>query len=62
MADEEAFFVVVGIDEPASDTVGTVAADLARLWIENIDAFDLDLNLVVRRVDHVDIRFAEDDK
>ena len=27
MADEEAFLVVVGVDEPAGDAVGTVAAD-----------------------------------
>ena len=30
VADEEAFFVVVGVDEPAGDAVGTVADALRR--------------------------------
>ena len=29
VADEEAFFVVVGVDEPAGDAVGAVADDFA---------------------------------
>ena len=34
MADEEAFFVVVGVDEPAGDTIGAVADDFAGLRVE----------------------------
>ena len=38
VADEEAFFVVVGVDEPAGDTVGAVADDFAGLGFEYIHA------------------------
>jgi hypothetical protein len=41
--DEEAFLVVVRVDEPAGDAVGTVAADFAGLRVKNIDAVDSDL-------------------
>jgi len=37
MADEEAFFVVVGVDEPAGDAVGTVAANFAGSGMEDGD-------------------------
>ena len=47
MADEEAFFVVVGIDEPARDAVGAVAADFAGAGVEDIDAVDSDLYSVI---------------
>ena len=36
VADEEAFFVVVGVDEPAGDAVGTVADDFAGLGLEDV--------------------------
>ncbi len=38
MADEEAFFVVVRVDEPAGDAVGVAAFDLAGLRFEDIDS------------------------
>ena len=47
VADEEALFVVVGIDEPASDAVGAVADDFSGLRFEHIYAMDSDLYLVV---------------
>ena len=47
MADEEAFFVVVGVDKPAGDAVGTVAADFAGVRVKDINPVDLDLNLPV---------------
>ena len=59
MADEEAFFVVVGVDQPAGDTVGTVAADFSGVGMKNIDAVDFDLYLPVFCIDNVDVRFAE---
>ena len=43
LADEEALFVVVGVDEPAGDAFGAVAADFAGGWVEDVDAVDLDL-------------------
>ena len=36
--DEEAFAVVVGVDEPAGDAVGAVAADFAGARVEHIYA------------------------
>ena len=62
MTDEEAFLVVVGIDEPAGNTVSAVAADFARVGVEYIDSVDLDLDLTVFRIEYVDVRFSEDDK
>ena len=62
MADEEAFFVVVGVDEPAGDAFGTVAADFAGVGVEHIHAVDLDAYLSVFGFENVDVRFAEDDE
>jgi len=47
VADEEALLVVVRVDEPAGDAVGAVGADLAALRVEDIDASDRDLCVVV---------------
>ena len=47
MADEEAFLVVVGVDEPGGDAVGVVGADVAGVGVEHVDAVDLDLDLAV---------------
>ena len=46
VADEEALLVVVGVDEPAGDAVGAVAADFAGVGMEHVHAVDLDLDLV----------------
>ena len=46
MADEEALFVVVGVDEPAGDPVGAVADDFAGVGFEDIDAVDFDLDAI----------------
>jgi len=62
MADEEALFIIVGVDKPAGDAVGTVAADFAGGGVEDIDAVDFDLDLAVCGVEDVDIRLAEDDE
>ena len=43
VTDEEAFFVVVRVDEPAGDAVGVAAFDFASLRFENIDAKNSDL-------------------
>ena len=65
VADEEALLVVVGVDEPAGDAVGAVAADFAGVGVENVDAVDLYLDLarlgtVVLDRDDLDVGFAED--
>lgn len=36
MADEEAFFVVIGIDEPAGDAFGSAGADFAGVGVKNV--------------------------
>ena len=41
VADKEAFFIVVGVDEPAGDAVGAVADDFAGLGFEDVHAFHL---------------------
>ena len=46
MADEEAFAVVVGIDEPAGDVVGGAAADLLGRWVVHVQPADLDFDLI----------------
>ena len=42
MANEEALFVVVRVDKPASDALGAVAAYFASVRVKHIDALDLD--------------------
>src|SRR2546425_10355819 len=62
MAHEEALLIVVGIDEPAGDAAGAVAAHLASTGIEDVDAvhFDTDATSVNRQ--HRDVGFTEDDE
>ena len=62
MADEETLFVVVGVDKPAGDALGPVAAHFAGGGVEDIHAVDLDLDLAVSGVEDVDVRLAEDDE
>ena len=62
MADEEAFFVVVCVDEPAGDAVGTTADDFTGLGFEDIHTVHLYAQLAVFFGDQVDVRLAEDDE
>ena len=62
MADEEAFFVVVGVDEPAGDFAGVAGADFAGLGMENVYAVDGDLDFAVFYGGDVDVGFAEYDE
>ena len=63
VADEEALLVVVGVDEPAGDAVGAVAADFAGVGMEHVHAVDLDPHLAVFGLgEDVDVRLAEDDE
>ena len=67
MADEEVLLVVVGIDEPAGDAVGAIAADLAGVGVEDVDTVDPDLELlgfatVSLDREYVDVRLSEDDE
>lgn len=59
MAHEEAFLVVVAVDEPAGDAVGAVADDFAGLWLEHINAIHLDAQAVAFGKER-DVRLAED--
>ncbi len=43
VADKEALFVVVGVDEPAGNAVGAVAADFAGLGMEHVHTMNSDL-------------------
>jgi hypothetical protein len=62
VANEETLFVVVGVDEPAGDSLGAVAADFARVGMKHVDSLDLHPKLAVLLRQHVDVGFAEDDK
>lgn len=46
MADKETLFVVVGVNEPAGNAVGPMAADLASAGVEHVRAVDPDLELL----------------
>ena len=62
VADEEAFFVVVGVDEPAGDAFGAVAADFAGVGMKDVDAVYLDLDAATVNWKDVDVGFTEDDE
>ena len=62
VADEEAFFVVVGINEPAGDAFRAGADDFAGLGFEDVNAFDVDADLVLADRLDVDVRLAENDE
>ena len=47
MADKEAFAVVIGVDEPAGNIVGGVAADLTGRRVVHIDALYSDAEVCV---------------
>ena len=46
MADEEALPVVIGVDKPAGDIIGRRVADLSGGRVVDVDALDLDGELV----------------
>jgi len=62
MTDKEAFFVVVGVDEPAGDAFGSVTTDFAGVGVEYVHAVDLDADLTGFGFKNVDVRLAEDDE
>ena len=62
MADEEAFAVIVGVNEPAGDAVGTVADDFAGLRFEDVHAVDFDAQFAIGLREKVDVWLAEDDE
>ena len=62
VADEKALLVVVGVDEPAGYAVRAVAADLTGAGVEDVNAVDLDLDLVLFGAQDVEVRLAEDDE
>ena len=62
MANEEAFFVVICVDEPAGDSVGAIADDFAGLRFEYVHAFDTDSDFAIASIVNFDVWFAEDDE
>ena len=62
MANEEALLVVVGVDEPAGDSIRIVTSNLALRGVEDIDALDFDRDLIVGRVVDPDVGLAEDNE
>src|SRR5262249_54844568 len=62
VTNEEALFVVVGVDEPAGNAIGTVAADLAGRGIKDIDAEHLHLNIVFFRWQDFDVGLTKNDE
>ena len=62
VADEKAFLVVVGVNEPAGDAVGAVATDFSGAGIEDIDALHLHAQPTIRLRQELNVRFAEDDE
>jgi len=62
MADEEAFLVVVGVDEPAGDTFGSITADFAGIGVEYINTVDLYLDLAIGGIDDINVRLTENDE
>lgn len=62
VADEKAFAVVVGVDEPAGDVVGFAGDDFAGGGVEDVDAVHFDAVAAVRVFQEIDIGFAEDDE
>lgn len=62
MADKEALFIIVGVDEPTGDTLGPVAADLPGVGMEHIHPLDLYLYPVFFDIQNIDVRLPEDNK
>ena len=62
VADEEAFLIVIGIDEPTRYAVGIVAVNLTCVRVKHIHSINLDLNLTVRCIFDFDVRLSEDDE
>ena len=62
VADKEVFFVIVGVNEPASDAIGSTGLDFARLGTEDIDAVEFDLDVLVLDALNLDIGFTKDDE
>ena len=60
VADDEGFFVVVGVDEPAGDVVGGVGADFACGGVVNVQAAQNDFVFAIRLTVDRKIGFAED--
>ena len=62
MADEEAFFVVVGVDKPGDDVVLAAGAYIAGFGVEDVNAENFDDEEAIIIEIPFDIGFTEDDK
>ena len=62
MADEEAFLVVVGVNEPASDAIGAIATDFSCAGDKDIDALHFHAQSAILLRQEFNVWFAEDDE
>ena len=62
VADEEALFVVVGVNEPAGNAIGAVAADFAGLRMEHVHTVHLHAEFAVLFRQEGDVWLTEDDE
>ena len=62
VADEEAFLVIVGVDEPGGDVVFAAGPNFAGLGIEHVDAQHLDDDLTFFVKPPFDVGLAENDE
>lgn len=62
MPHKEVLFVVVGVNKPAGDAVGVIAAHLTAEGIEYVYSVDLNLYLLILGVKNVDVRLPKDDE
>ncbi|MNG22141.1 hypothetical protein D3C84_1065970 [compost metagenome] len=62
MTNEETLFVVVGVDKPTGNAVGTIGTNFTRIGMEYVHAINFDFDLTVIGGNDVDIRLTEDDK
>ncbi len=59
VADEEAFLVIIGIDEPGGDAIRVVRTDVAGIGIEHVDAIYLNPDGFAAIIQDGDVGFAE---
>lgn len=62
VANEEALFVVIGVDKPARDTFSAVTDDFAGLRFEDVHTVDFHSHPAVIFFQNVNVRFSKDDK
>src|SRR5665213_3120092 len=62
VADEEAFLVVVGVNEPAGNSIRAITADFAGIGVKNIHPIHLHAQFAVLLWQDRNVRLAKNDK